>query len=164
MADLSNGSNVFQTYNNAGTGVAELGDNKKVDTGNSIAGRTIIAKVAKSNITQAELNTMRLALQTGGTYSGVTNDAMTIVGITSDGGDTPGAGNVDFISGESDVVFFALQGTGDITADASNALGVTGAALTVEAVFVEGTIHPTRFVKTAADTGITVAAEQSGNF
>ena len=31
MADLSNGSSVFQTYNNAGTGVTELGDNKRAE-------------------------------------------------------------------------------------------------------------------------------------
>ena len=42
MADLSNGSSVFQTYNNAGTGVAELGDNKLPANGdtNGIAGLT----------------------------------------------------------------------------------------------------------------------------
>lgn len=108
---------------------------KKNDYGNGLGGRTVIVKVAKTNITTAELYSMVLALQTGGTYSGVTNDAFTVAGIASDGGDAGTA--PDFISGESDVVFFALQGTGTITADASNALGVTGAALTVESIFVD---------------------------
>ena len=66
----------------------------------------------------------------GGTYSGVDNDAFTVAGVgTADGS--------AFESGTTDVVFIALQGTGTITADASNALGVTGSALTIEAVFAD---------------------------
>lgn len=106
---------------------------KKVKRGNGLGPRTVIIKVAKSNITNDELFTMSTALQAGGTYSGVTNDAFTIAGVASDGGDA--GGSTAFVSGESDVVFFALQGTGTINADASNALGVTGAALTVEVTF-----------------------------
>lgn len=158
MADLSS---FYQTYSNAGSGVAYLDDNKKAGKSLGTAGRTIIAKVAKTDITEAELDTMRLALQNGGAYSGVTNDAFSIAGITSDGGDTGGpAGNGAnsnaFVSGESDVVHFVLQGTGTLNADASNALGVTGAALTVEAVFGDIADEP--------DTAINVAAQQSGNF
>jgi len=145
MADLSS---FYQTYSNAGSGVAYLDDNKQAGNSNGIAGRTVIVKVAKTDITEAELDTMRIALQAGGTYSGVTNDAFSIAAVTSDGGDTPGTGNTDFVSGESDVVFFALQGTGNITADASNALGVTGAALTVEAVFND---------RDGVDTGLVMA-------
>ena len=61
--------------------------------------------------------------------SGVTNDAFTIAGIVSDG--TGGA----FVAGTSDAVNIALQGTGTINADSSNALGVTGAALVISADF-----------------------------
>ena len=154
MADLTNGSSVFQTYNNAGTGVAELGDNKKANVGTGIAGRTVIVKVAKTNITQAEFDTMVDALKNGGTYSGVTNDAFTIAGVSADTAVTGGVNT--FTAGTSDVLFFALQGTGNITADASNALGVTGAALTVEAVFDQDS---------GADiTGAHVSGQQSGNF
>ena len=161
MADLRNGSGVYQTYNNAGAGVAELGDNKTAGKSLGTAGRTIFAKVAKSNLTAAELDTIRLALQNGGEYSGVTNDAFSIAGITSDGGDTggpasDGANSNAFVSGESDVVWIVLQGTGTLNADASNALGVTGAALTVEAVFGDVADEP--------DTAINVAGQQSGNF
>ncbi len=39
------------------------------------------------------------------------------------------------MAGTSDVVDIALQGTGTINADSSNALGVTGAALTIVADF-----------------------------
>jgi len=157
MADLTNGSGVFQTYNNAGTGVAELGDNKAAGLSNGLGPRTILIKIAKSNMTTAELGTALDAIQAGGVYSGSnSNDAFTIAGVSSDGGDTPGAGYTDFVSGESDVVFVLAQGTGDFVVDASNALGVTGATTTVEAVFTQDTSAP--------DTGITVAAEQSGNF
>jgi hypothetical protein len=108
------------------------GNAQKVKRGNGLGPRTVIVKVAKTNISDAELFAMSTALQAGGTYSGVTNDAFTIAGVTSDGGD---AGGTAFVSGESDAVFFALQGTGTINADASNALGVTGAVLTVEVTF-----------------------------
>ena len=39
------------------------------------------------------------------------------------------------MAGTSDLVRIALQGTGTINEDSSNALGVTGAALTVIATF-----------------------------
>ena len=107
--------------------------NASVKSSNGLGSRTVIIKLAKSNMTATELNTARIALTQGGTYSGVTNDAFTIAGITSDGGD---AGTTKaFVTGESDVVFIALQGTGTINADASDALGVTGVALTIEATF-----------------------------
>ena len=157
MADLTNGSNVFQTYNNAGTGVAELGDNKSAGLSNGVGPRTLVIKVAKSNMTTAELNTALDAIQTGGVYSGEdANDAFTIAGVTADGGDTPGAGYTQFVSGETDAVFVLAQGTGDFNTDSTNALGITGATTTVEAVFIQDTVAP--------DTGLTVAAEQSGNF
>jgi hypothetical protein len=97
--------------------------------GNGLGPRTVIVKVAKTNITQAEFDTMHEALASGGTYSGVTNDAFTIAGVR---GDQAGGA---FTAGTSDAVFFALQGTGTINADSSDALGVTGAALTVEVEF-----------------------------
>ena len=107
--------------------------NAKVRVGNGLGPKTTIVKVAKTDITQDELDTMKEALETGGTFSGVTNDAFTIAGVASDGGDALSA--PEFEAGASDVVFFALQGTGTINADASNALGVTGAALTIESIF-----------------------------
>ena len=103
--------------------------------GNGLGPRTVVVSIAKTNITQAELDTMLDALASGGTYSGVTNDAFTIAGVTasSDAGATWG----DFDGGTSDVVAVALQGTGTINADASDALGVTGAALTIAGDFVQ---------------------------
>ena len=105
--------------------------NKHVKAGNGLGPRTVIVKVAKNNITQAELDTMAQALTQGGSFGSqeAANDAFTIAGVTSDGA------NGAFVAGTSDAVWFALQGTGTINADASNALGVTGAALTVEVTF-----------------------------
>ncbi len=98
--------------------------------GNGLGPKTTIIKIAKTNLTTAELTTSIQALMQGGTYSGVDNDAFTVAGVgTADGS--------AFESGTTDVVFIALQGTGTINADASNALGVTGSALTIEAVFAD---------------------------
>ena len=128
MADLSS---FYQTYNNAGSGVAYLDDNKKATNGIGVAGRTMLIKLSKSNMTQAELDTYVRLVQAGGTAG--TDDAATIIGISSDGGDTPGAGNTDFVSGESDLVFFLVNTTGALTAGA-NYRGA-GATMAVEAVF-----------------------------
>ena len=111
MANLSNGSNVFQTYDNTGTGVAELGDNKAAAThANGVAGRTVIVSVvgAGANVSQAELE---------GTINGITTasaagagvsaaDAFTVVGID---------GTV-----ASGTMYLALQGTGTVGTDASD--------------------------------------------
>ena len=79
MADLTNGSGVFQTFTNLGVGVAELGDNKKAKSGQGIAGRTRIINLAKTNMTQAELDAAIQYLQAGGVAG--TNDAHTVVGV-----------------------------------------------------------------------------------
>ena len=94
--------------------------------GNGLGPRTVVVSIAKTNITQDEMDTMLEALAAGGTYSGVTNDAFTVAGIQGDQ-TVNGVPNL-FVAGTSDVVNIALQGTGTINADASNALGVTGAA------------------------------------
>lgn len=93
--------------------------------GNGLGPRTVVVQIAKTNITQDEMDTMLEALASGGTYSGVTNDAFTIAGVMGDQ-----TGNT-FVAGTSDVVKIALQGTGTINADSTDALGVTGAALTI---------------------------------
>ena len=93
--------------------------------GNGLGPRTVVVQIAKTNITQDEMDTMLEALASGGTYSGVTNDAFTIAGVMGDQ-----TGNT-FVAGTSDVVKVALQGTGTINADSTDALGVTGAALTI---------------------------------
>ena len=85
------------------------------DTGNGLGPRTQIINVAKTNITRAELTTMIQELKSAGhTVAGVD-------GYTADD--------------QADNVQFALQGGITYVADASNALGVTGAASTILADF-----------------------------
>ena len=95
--------------------------NYNVKAGSGLGPRTLVVKCAKSTISQAEINECATALQMGGTYSGVTNDAFTIAGVSGAAGDN--------------FVLFAVQGTGTLNADASNALGVSGVTLTIEATF-----------------------------
>tara|TARA_A200000159_G_C7119825_1_gene254316 strand:- start:218 stop:619 length:402 start_codon:yes stop_codon:yes gene_type:complete len=128
MADLSNGSSVFQTYNNAGTGVAELGDNKKAVTpGNGIAGRTRIINLAKTNMTQAELDAA-LDYLAAGDVAG-TNDAHTIAGVQ------PLTESGVFTSGTTDAVQVAIQGTGAFTAASDFGTGSTGITSSLLAEF-----------------------------
>lgn len=101
---------------------------KKFAISQSDAGREIIVKVAKSNMTDAELYTIWSYLTTSHGVNGSGDSAFTVAALgTADG--TP------FESGVTDAVFFRLQGTGDYTVDGSDAHGVTGAVTTIEAVF-----------------------------
>lgn len=117
MADLSNGSSVFQTYNNAGTGVAELGDNKLPANGdtNGIAGLTRVIKLAKSSITDAEIQAALDYIQAGDVAG--TNDANTVVGLDKNTNDA----------------YVVVQGTGAMTAGADYGTGSTGVTMSIEA-------------------------------
>lgn len=96
-------------------------------TNNGLGPKTTIIKVAKTNITTAELHTIVTAITAGGTAG--TQDAFVVAGVaTADG--------TAFSTGVTDVVFIALQGTGVVTAQGSVAYGVTGAVTTIESVFV----------------------------
>ena len=102
----------------------------KPKTTNGLGPKTTIVKVAKTNITTAELHTIITSITQGiGSGQSITNDAFTVAGVATADGSA-------FSTGVTDVVFLALQGTGTYTADASDAHGVTGAATTVESVFV----------------------------
>ena len=118
MADLTNGSSVFQTYNNSGTGVAELGDNKIDANGdtNGIAGLTRIVTLSKSSISDAEIQTVVDAMQAGGTAG--TDDAVVVVGLEK----------------ATNVATVAVQGTGTLTAG-SNYRGVTGVTMAIAHTF-----------------------------
>ncbi len=88
--------------------------------GNGLGSKTDIVKIAKTNITEAELKTV---LEDMGL------DGFAVAGVgTADGS--------AFVGGTTDVVFVALQGAGaDYTAEGTNAHGVTGAVTTVESIF-----------------------------
>lgn len=117
MADLSNGSGVFQTFNNSGVGVSELGDNRLPANGdtNGIAGLTRVIKLAKSSITDAEIEAA-LVYIAAGDVSG-TNDANTIVGLDKNTNDA----------------FVVVQGTGAMTAGSNFGTGSTGVTMSIEA-------------------------------
>lgn len=116
---MANLSTFYQTYDNSGNGVAAsyLDANKGVTEGQGIAGRTRVLKLAKSSISQAEIESVILALQTGGTKG--TDDACVVVG---------------FVDTHADYVHVAVQGTGPLTAGADYR-GVTGVTMSVEADF-----------------------------
>ena len=125
MADLSA---FYQTYSNAGAGIAAsyLPANKKATSGQGIAGETRIINLAKTNMTQAELDSVLQFLTAGGVKG--TNDAHTVVGVsclTESGVFTPGT---------TDAVQVAIQGTGAFTA-ASDFGGVTGVTSSLLADF-----------------------------
>jgi hypothetical protein len=90
-------------------------------------GREQIIKIAKTDMTNAELSTIIQEITTAGGAGG-NSDAFTVAAV----GTATGAA---FVSGTTDVVFLRVQGTGTYTAEASNAHGVTGAVTTIEATF-----------------------------
>lgn len=132
MADLRDGSGVFQTVDNTGTGIAELGDNYlKHVISQSGVGRELIVSVAKTDITDEELNDVIAYFTTSQGTDGGGDSAFTVGGVgTADGS--------AFESGTTDTVFLRLQGTGEFTAGdaADGASGdVTGVTVTTIAVF-----------------------------
>ena len=84
--------------------------------GNGLGSKTDIVKIAKTNITEAELKTVLEDMQF---------DGFAVAGV-----------GTAFVGGTTDEVFVALQGAGaDYVAEGSNAHGVTGAVTTVESIF-----------------------------
>jgi hypothetical protein len=94
--------------------------------GNGLGGRTRILSLAKSNMTQAELNDVIRLLGAGGTAG--TDDPVTVTGVSvlTESG--------VFTGGTTDAVQVSVQGTGTLTAGASYR-GVTGVTMSVIADF-----------------------------
>jgi hypothetical protein len=125
MADLLT---VRQISNNDGTEntASRAGANRKTVSGQGIAGETRIINLAKTNLTQAEVDSVILFLTRGGVAG--TNDAHTVVGVsclTESGVFTPGT---------TDAIQVAIQGTGAFTA-AADFGGVTGVTSSLLAAF-----------------------------
>lgn len=95
---------------------------------NGLGPRTIIVKIAKTDLTNDELNTIVNYMTTSHGSAGTGDSAFVVAGLS-------GAAGAAFVSGTTDVVYLALQGTGDYTVDSSDAHGVTGAVTTIEAIF-----------------------------
>jgi len=127
MADLTKtstegpgGGLPYQTYTNAGAGVAAsvLGNNKAGIEGQGIAGRTVVVELNNGgNVSQAELD-LFIQHVTAGAIGDDPTDAFTIVGIE---------GTADDASGS---MFAILQGTGTVDTGANE----YGAGVTVSVV------------------------------
>jgi hypothetical protein len=133
MADLTS---IRQTTNNSGAAITAAYVPANLTAGNDtqgLAGRTIIVNIAKTDITSAELTTIVTAIQRGGlntknaTFG---DDAFVVAGITTPTG-------AAFVSGDTDNVVLALQGTGTFTADDANAYGITADGGAVTTILVD---------------------------
>lgn len=89
-----------------------------VKASNGLGPRTRVLNLAKTSITQAEIDAVVQALATGGTAG--TDDAVTIAAVAGAAGDN--------------AIQVAVQGTGVLTAGA-NYRGVTGVTMSVLADF-----------------------------
>lgn len=114
---------------NLSVGGTTVGANYKKHTiSTSDAGRTLIVKFSKTNITDTELNAWINYLTLSHGSNGTGDSAFTVAGVgTADGS--------AFVSGTTDVVFLKIQGTGDFTDATVEAL--TGSpTVDIIAVFV----------------------------
>ena len=95
--------------------------------GNGLGPRTRIINLAKSNMTEDELNAALKFLAAGGTAG--TDDAHTVAGVTclTESG--------VFTSGTTDDVQVAIQGTGAFTAASDFGIGSTGVTSSLLADF-----------------------------
>jgi hypothetical protein len=105
-------------------------NSRKFVISQSDAGRELVVKVALSNMTNDNLYAIYQAITlSGGDGTGSdTNgpDAFTVAGFGTANGSA-------FVSGDTDVVYFRVQGTG--TFNTTTAAAGTGATVTVEAIF-----------------------------
>ena len=127
MADLTA---VAQIYSNAGAAItaSQLGaNNYKHAINQADVGRELIVKIAKTNMTDAELGAYIAYITTSHGSAGAGDSAFVVAAV----GTATGAA---FVSGTTDVVFLRVQGTGDLTVGTINALTGTPTA-TIEAIF-----------------------------
>ena len=122
----------IETVDNAGATVATFGQNVGKHVINQAdVGRELIIKIALTNMTDANVTTIRNAITQSGGVAGTlpasTGDAFTVAAIGT-------ANGAAFQTGVTDVLFMRVQGTGTFdTTDA--AAGIGGCTVTVEAVF-----------------------------
>ena len=110
--------------------MATVTSNAVVHAGNGLGPQTRIINLAKTNMTQAELDLALQFITAGGVEA--TDDAHTIAGVSV----LTEAGV--FTTGTTDAVQVAIQGTGAFTADANYGVAAdTGVASTLIANFVD---------------------------
>ena len=127
---MANVTAVAQTYDNSGNAIAlsQLGaNNYKHAINQADVGRELIVKVAKTNMTDAEVGAYIAYITTSHGTNGAGDSAFVVAAVgTADG--------TAFVSGTTDVIFLRVQGTGDLTVGTVNAL--TGSpTVTIEAIF-----------------------------
>ena len=108
--------------------MATVTSNAVVHAGNGLGPQTRIINLAKTNMTQAELDLAIQFMSAGGTKA--VDDAHSIAGISvlTESG--------VFTTGVTDAVQVAIQGTGAFTADANYGVAAdTGVASTLIATF-----------------------------
>jgi len=118
MADASTQA---QTYTNAGAALAYNTSNYLKHVINQAdVGRELIVKIAKTNITNDDLNSVIAYITTSHGSAGAGDSAFVVAAVgTADG--------TAFETGVTDVVFLRVQGTGDLT--------VGTATVTIPAIF-----------------------------
>jgi hypothetical protein len=118
----------IETVSNAGATLATFGaNNYKHAISTSDAGRTLILKLAGTNLTDANLLAVIGYITTSQGVAGAGDSAFTVAGVgTADG--------TAFESGVTDTVYLKVQGTGDITVATAD-MSVGGLTITVEAIF-----------------------------
>ena len=129
MADVY--SRIETIANDGTTTLATFGANAlKHKINQADVGRELIIKIALTNMTDANVTSIRNAITQSGGVAGVlpasTGDAFTVAAIGT-------ANGAAFESGVTDVLFMRVQGTG--TFDTTDAAAGTGATVTVEATF-----------------------------
>jgi len=109
--------------------MASLTNTAIAKAGNGVGPRTRIINLAKTNMTQTELDAAILYL-TAGDVAG-TNDAHTVAGVSVL------TENGVFTSGTTDNVQVAIQGTGAATMAANFGTGSTGITATLIAEYID---------------------------
>ena len=93
---------------------------------NGLGPRTLIVSLSKTNITNDEVNAAINKITMSQGTAGAGDSAFVVAGLSSD--QTVGSKTLQFVSGTSDVVYLAVQGTGTLTVGADfGASGVTAA-------------------------------------
>jgi len=127
---MANVTAVAQTYDNSGNAIAasQLGaNNYKHVINQADVGRELIVKLAGTNLTNDDLNSVIAYITTSHGSSGSGDSAFVVAAVgTADG--------TAFVSGTTDNLFLRVQGTGDLTVGTADQ-GIAGLTITIEAIF-----------------------------
>ena len=140
MADLSA---VYQTYNNAGSGIAASylpANNYKHVINQADVGRELIVKISgDAGMLDIELGAAIAYINTSHGTNGSGDSAFTVAAVGT-------AAGAAFVAGTTQIVFLRVQGTGDLTVASVKAAaeGVTGGNATTFTVTIEAIFTPAK--------------------